>query len=278
MPLRVQYTLIELGEWRQLLLLNEMELRGGGGVRQGQCGGQTVSCIWLTSVMNMRKCLYDVLICAARKQARRLDQTRDGSQELTLDAERAQLCKVMIVQVSVDPEQSSNDGFDGGLKVLGECHACVVCCERARLRTQVAQRLTNPTRESCLVIQHGLDPVHQVVDVFWNSFGDSQFLGSHQIVRQLTRSRKLGRFLVVYAVLPVVFESGACAHDWALLRRAKLGDGAILQTEVRSVRRAIEGAPLQLTSMLIWLKKSTAVQGDGQLSLSLRPPRVFAHC
>jgi hypothetical protein len=114
---------------------------------------------------------------------------------LTFNAQSTKLRKMMIVEMGVNAEQSANDGFDGRLEVLGEGDACrsagviaVVIVAREGWEVDVTREekrmlaeaegpegrtgeerrrgRTDLGGEDGFVVQHGLDPVHQVVDIF----------------------------------------------------------------------------------------------------------------
>lgn len=82
--------------------------------------------------------------------------------------------------------------------------------------------------------------------------------------QRLTRCRHLCRLPEANPVLPMVFEARPRAHDRTLLRRAELGDAAVLHLRHTASNRALgctqslSQVPPELTSMLSWLKKSTA--------------------
>ena len=125
--------------------------------------------------------------------------------KLTFDAERTQLRKVVVVQVRIDAEQPPHNRLYRRLEVLRERHACAPIamsatasashrmwdrCRWSRSRITLACNFPRAARriatedaiaghdragkagrtdlagENGLVVEHPLDPVHELVDVF----------------------------------------------------------------------------------------------------------------
>ena len=134
--------------------------------------------------------------------------------EVHFKAQRTHLCKVVVVYMSVDPEQAAQNRLDAIHKVGWE--------RGGRLN-----------REQRLIINLRLCPIEQALDV----------VGCRQAGRATILDR--GR------VLPMVLEAGPCAHDGALARRTKLGERAIQDIQVVEKVHRVQGEPL-FQQLAVW--------------------------
>jgi len=103
----------------------------------------------------------------------------------TFYSQGAYLVKVVAVQVGVDSEQSSGNGFDYIPEVTRERHAYIPLISGYPFMT--VHLRTDLVREDRLVVQKTLGPVHERIDII--------------------RGRKFGRALVLDTILPEVLKS-----------------------------------------------------------------------
>ena len=129
----------ELIERRQLFLVHELELSAGRTRCQGNqfkrlAGGER------TSSRKSTKWWNEVLRWAVRLPPR-MRVSRSAAQIVcagaaaaghTFDTESTQLCKVVVVQVGIDPEEAAVDRLYCGEKVLRKRSACDPLCTKGR--------------------------------------------------------------------------------------------------------------------------------------------------
>lgn len=113
--------------------------------------------------------------------------------------------EMLVVDVSVNPEQTLQDGFCHRHEVLGKGNS-------------------NLGGEKCLIIQLILHPGHQVVDVLWR--------------------RAFDRFLDIGAICPVILISWSSRHHRAAGLSAELGDGAVQHVDLVEEVHRVDSDPL----------------------------------
>lgn len=129
----------------------------------------------------------------------------EGGVEVGLLLQLHHRVKMLVVDVSVNPEQTLQDGFGHGHEVLGEGNS-------------------NLGGKKCLIIQLILHPGHQVVYVFGSGAFD--------------------RLLNVGAVSPVVLISWSSRHHRAARLSAELSDGAVKHVDLVEEIHGVDSDPL----------------------------------
>lgn len=154
----------------------------------------------------------------------------------------------MVVQVGIDPEEAAVDRLHRGEKVLRERSACDPLCAEGRLasvslaphKSMVNQTYPFdsekcPRRPACLAPTSSNGPriLPMTHDRSACSYGTpapaSLSAGEVCEGKRLTRCRHLCRLSEANPVLPMVLETRSRAHNRTFLRRAELGDAAVLQ-------------------------------------------------
>jgi len=134
-----------------------------------------------------------------------VNEMLERSVKMSLFPQTNHLLEVLVVDVSVHPEQSLQNGLGDRQEVLGE-------------------RYSDLAREQRLVIQLVLHPSHQVVDVFG--------------------SRALDWFLDAVTIRPVVFIFWPRWHYRAAIFCAEFSDGAVEHVDLVEEVDGVDGDPL----------------------------------
>lgn len=133
------------------------------------------------------------------------NEVLEGGVEVGLLLQLHDRVKMLVVNVSINPEQALQDGFGHRHEVLGKGNS-------------------NLGGKKCLIIQLILHPGHQVVDV----------LGC----------RAFDGLLNIGAISPVILVSWSCRHHGAAGLSTELGDGAVQHVNLVEEIHRVDSNPL----------------------------------
>lgn len=157
------------------------------------------------------------------------NEVLEGGVEVGLLLQLHHRVKMLVVDVSVNPEQTLQDGFGHRHEVLGEGNADL-------------------GGKKCLIIQLILHPGHQVVDV----------LGC----------RAFDRLLNISAISPMILISRSSRHHRAAGLSAELSDGAIQHVDLVEEIHRVDSNPL-IKILSLWQHDSLPQVPTAQCGLSM---------